>query len=117
MQREISTRNQLRENLNPLRDASNISSIDNFANLKDIFDKVYKLGLLCNKGETDACLAWYISSIADVSRWGQLYSIDHKKAYASKIYKLKKTLEFTVNLAVHTYANYSSLCLILAIQI
>ena len=40
MQREISNKNQLGENLNPLSDISNVPSIDNVANLKDVFGKL-----------------------------------------------------------------------------
>ena len=46
MQREISNKIQLAENLNPLRDVWNLPSIDNVANLKDVFGKVDKLGVL-----------------------------------------------------------------------
>ena len=56
MQREISNKIQLVKNLNPLRDILNVPSIDNVANLKDVFGKVDKLGALWNKGETD--VAW-----------------------------------------------------------
>ena len=96
MQREISNKIQLVKNLNPLRDISNVPSIDNVANLKDVFGKVDKLGALWNKGETDASLVRYILYLSDVSRQGQIYSINHKKAYAAQTYTDKKLLEFTV---------------------
>ena len=116
-QREISNKIQLGENLNPLRDISNVPSIDNVANLKDIFCKVDKVGVLWNKGEIDASLVRYIPSLSDVSRLGQIYSINHKKAYAAQTYTDKKSLECTVNLAANTYTNYSSMCVVLPIQI
>ena len=96
MQREISNKIQLVKNLNPLRDISNVPSIDNVANLKDVFGKVDKLGVLWNKEETDASLVRNIPSVSDVSRQGQIYSINHKKAYAAQTYTDKKLLEFTV---------------------
>ena len=46
MQREISNKIRLGENLSPLRDVSNVRSIDNVANLRDIFGKVDKVGAL-----------------------------------------------------------------------
>ena len=117
MQREISNKIQLGENLNPLRDISNVPSIDNVANLKDIFCKVDKVGVLWNKGETDASLVRCILSLSGVSRQGQIYSINHKKAYAAQTYTDKKSLDCTVNLAANTYTNYSSMCVVLPIQI
>ena len=96
MQREISNKIQLVKNLNPLRDISNVPSIDNVANLKDVFGKVDKLGVLWNKEETDASLVRNIPTVSDVSRQGQIYSINHKKAYAAQTYTDKKLLEFTV---------------------
>ena len=88
MQRVISNKIQLDENLNPLRDISNAPSIDNVANLKDVFGKVDKLGVLWNKGETGASLVRYISSLSDVSKQGQI--INHKKAYAAQTYTDQK---------------------------
>ena len=102
MQREISNKIRLGENLNPLRDVSNVSSIDNVANLGDVFGKVDKLGALWDYGEADASLARYIPGLTDVSRQGQLYSINAKKAYAAHVI-----------LAANTYTNYSSMCVVL----
>ena len=70
IQREISNKIQFGENINLLTDISNVPSIDNVVNLKDVFGKVDKLGVLWNKGETDASLVRYISSLSDVSRQG-----------------------------------------------
>ena len=116
MQSEVSNKIQLGENLNPLRDMSNVPSIDNVGNLKDVFGKVDTLGVLWNKGETDASLVRYIPSLSDASRQGQIYSINHKEAYAAQTYTDKKSLEFTVNLAANTYTNYSSMCVVIPIQ-
>ena len=54
MQKEISSKFQLGETLNPLNDVSVVSSIDNTSNVKDVFGKVDKLGDLWDKGTTDA---------------------------------------------------------------
>ena len=68
MQREISNKIRLGENLNPLKDVSNVPSIDNVANLRDVFRKVDKLGALWDYGEVDASLARYIPGLTYVSR-------------------------------------------------
>ena len=73
--------------------------------------------MLWNKGETDASLVRYIPSLSDVSRQGQIYSINHKKAYAAQSYTDKKSIEFTVYLATNAYTNYSSMCVVFPIQI
>ena len=117
MQREISNKIQLGENLNPLRDISNVRSIDNIANFRDIFSKVDKLGNLWDKGKADASLAIYIPALADVSTQWQIYSIVPKKAYAAQTYIDQKTLELNVILAAKTHTNYSSMCVVLPIQI
>ena len=44
MQRDISNKILLGENLNPLNNVSVVSAIDNSSNLKDVFGKVDKLG-------------------------------------------------------------------------
>ena len=46
MQREISHKITLGENLNPLRDVLNVPSVDNVVNLRNVFGKVDKLGNL-----------------------------------------------------------------------
>ena len=40
-----------------------------------------------------------------------------KKAYATSTYSDKKTLEFTIELARNINTNYSSMCIVLPIQI
>ena len=117
MQREISNKIRLGKNLNPLRDVSNVPSIDNVANLRNVFGKVDKLGNLWDRGEADVDLARYIPDLTDTSRQGQVYRITAKKAYATQTYTDQKALEFTVILAANTYNNYSSMCVVLPIQI
>ena len=79
--------------------------------------KVDKLGNLWDKGKADASLATYIPALADVSTQRQIYSIVPKKAYAAQTYIDQKTLELNVILAANTYTNYSSMCVVLPIQI
>ena len=117
MQREISHKITLGENLNPLRDVLNVPSVDNVVNLRNVFGKVDKLGNLWDRSEADADLARYIPGLTDASIQGHIYSIVGKKAYAAQTYSDLKTLDFTVILAAGTYTNYSSMTLVLPIQI
>ena len=59
----------------------------------------------------------WLMYLANVSRQGQIYSIVPKKAYASSNYTDRKTLEFNILLASNTYTNYSSLMIVLPVQI
>ena len=117
MQREISNKIQLGGTLNPLNDVSAVSSIDNTSNLKDAFGKVDKLGDLWDKGTADASLMRYIPGLSNVSRQGKIFNIVQKKAYATSTYSEKKTLEFAIELTANTHKNYSSMCIVLPIQI
>ena len=115
MQREISNKITLVENLNPLRDVSNVPSLDNIANLRNVFSKVDKLGNLWDRGEADADLARYIPGLTDASTQGQIYIIVGKNAYPAQTYADLKMLDFTVILAASTCTNYSSMTLLLLI--
>ena len=117
MQREISNKIQLGETLNPLNDVSANSSIDNTSNLKDVFGKVDKLGDLWDRGQADASLIRYIPGLSNVSRQGKIFNIVPKKAYVTSTYTDKNKLEFTIELAANTHTNYSSMCIVIPIQI
>ena len=66
MQREISSKIYLGETLNPLKDVSAVSSIDDTSNLKDVFGRVDMLRDLWNKGTPDASLTRYIPGLSNV---------------------------------------------------
>ena len=117
MQRETSNKVQLGENLNPLKDIVKVPAIDNTSNLKDVFKKVNKPGNLWEDGRMDYSLIRYFPGLVTVSGKGQIYSIIPRKAYALTNYVDKKTLEFTALLAANTYTNYSSLMIVLPIEI
>ena len=68
MQREISNKVQLRENLNPLKDISKVPSIDNTVDIKDVFGNVDKSTTLSGEGKADISLIRYIPGLALVSR-------------------------------------------------
>ena len=67
MQREISNKVQLRENLNPLKDISKGPSIDNTVDIKDVFGNVDKSTTLSGEGKADINLIRYIPGLALVS--------------------------------------------------
>ena len=117
MQREISNKIQLGETLNPLNNISAVLSIDNTSNLKDVFGKVDKVGDLWDKGTADPSLKRYIPDLSNVLRQGKIFNIVPKKAYITSTCSDKKTLEFTIELAANTHTNYSSMCIVLPIQI
>ena len=117
MQREISNKIQLGETLNPLNNVSAVSSIDNTSNLKDVCEKVDKLGNLWDTGMPDASLISYIPGLSNVLRQGKIFHNIPKKAYTATTYTNKKTLGFTFELAANRFLNYSSMCVALPIQI
>ena len=92
MQREVSNRIQLGQDLNLLNDVSAVPSIDNQANVKDLFSKVDKLGKLWNEGKADESLARYLPGLTNVSRQGKLYNIIGRRTYASSTYTDKKNV-------------------------
>ena len=89
MQKEISNKIQLRGNLNPLKDVPKVPATDNTSDLKDIFQKIDKLGSLWEDGKTDYNLIRYLLRLATISRQGQIYNIT-KKTYALSNYTDKK---------------------------
>ena len=109
MQKEISSKIELGETLNPLNNISVVSSIDNTSNLKDVFGKVDKLRDLWDKETTDASLIRYIPGLRNVTRQGKIFNIFPKKVYATSTYTDKKTLEFTIELAANTHTKQQTL--------
>ena len=67
IQREISNKVQLGENLNPLKDIVKVPAIDNTSNLKDVFKKVNKPGNLWEDGRMDYSLIRYFPGLVTVS--------------------------------------------------
>ena len=62
-------------------------------------------------------MARYIPNLLPVTRQNQLADTNPRKAFASITYSDKKNLEFILELAANTYSNYSSMELVLPIQI
>ena len=85
MQREVSDRIQLGQDLNPSNDISAIPSIDKQINVKDLLSKVDKLGDLWNEGKADESLARYLQGLTNVSRQGKLYNIPANICWSSRL--------------------------------
>ena len=77
--------------------------------------KVDKLGDLWDRGQADAIFIRYIPGLSNISRWGKIFNIVPKKAYATSTYANKITFEFTIELAANTFTNYSSMYIVLPI--
>ena len=86
-------------------DYSGVPAVDDEANLESIY------------GKADESLARYIPNLLPVTRQNQLADTNPRKAFASITYSDKKNLEFILELAANTYSNYSSMELVLPIQI
>ena len=98
-------------------DYSGVPAVDDEANLESIYEKIYKIGGLLKSGKADESLARYIPNLLPVTRQNQLADTNPRKAFASITYLNKKNLEFILELAANTYSNYSSMELVLPIQI
>ena len=86
MQKEISNKVQLGENVNPLKDLLKVPANDNTSDLQDVFQKVDKFGNLWEDGKMDYNLIRYLPGLATVSRQGKICNIRPKKAYVSSNY-------------------------------
>ena len=92
MQRELSKKVQLGENLSPLKDLPKVLAIDNTSDLKDVFRKVNKLCNLREDSKMDYNLIKYLPGLATVSRQRQIYNIIPKKLMPHLATQTKKRL-------------------------
>ena len=76
---------------------SKVPSIDNTANLKDVFGKVDKHTILWGEGKADISLIRYIPGLAQVSRQGQINNIVTKKPIPHLTILIKKHLNLQSN--------------------
>ena len=117
MQWRISNKIQLGDTLNPALDYSDVPAVDDEANLESIYGKIDKIGEFWKSGKTDKSLVRYIPNLVPITTQNQLAGTNPRKAFASVTYSDKKDLEFIPELAANTYSNYSSMELVLPIQI
>ena len=79
MQAAKSNWNPLGTNLNPIKDAGGVSSIDYNADIDDLIDKLDNLNTLYDMGRMDKDVIKYIPGMAPISHQGQVDFIDAKK--------------------------------------
>ena len=105
------------DTLNPLMDYGGIPSIDGEANLESLYSKIDKIGGFWKSGKADESLARYIPNLVPVSRQNQISGCIPRKAFASVTYSDIKISELIIELNANTYSNYSSMELVLLIQL
>ena len=116
MQKAISNKVQIGETLNPARDYSGVSSINDEGTLENVLNKVDKGKTFIATGRADADMGRYYPYIYPISRQSQIASDFPKKAYASDSYVDKKRLEFTIQLTASSYTNYSTMEVVIPIK-
>ena len=89
MQRPVSNKIQLGDTLNPATDYGGVLSIDE-GNLKNLIEKVDKVGWFWKTNKADGELARYLLNILTVTRQNQVAGQFPRKAYASVTYSDKK---------------------------
>ena len=109
MQKAISDKIQLGENLNPARDYGGVLSINDERTLENLLSKVDKVQSFIGKSKADGNLSRYYPNILPITRQSQIASELPRKAYASVTYSDKKQLEFVLDLTASTYTNYSTM--------
>lgn len=81
MQQTISNKIQLGDTLNPLKDAGGVPSIDDKANLENLYSKVDKTFKFWKTGQADDSLARYIPNLTETSRQNQFADANPRKAF------------------------------------
>ena len=115
MQAAKSNANLLGANLNPIKDAAGISSIDFSADIDNLIEKLDKLSTLYDSGRMDKDVMKYIPGMAPVSYQGQIDFIDTKRTYAASTYSDMQQLEFNLEVINNHYINFSNMVLYLPI--
>ena len=116
MQAQKSNSNQLGSNLNPLKDATGVASIDYTADIDNLIGKLDKLSTLYESGRMDKDVIKYIPGMAAISYQGQRDYVDTKKTYASSTYSDMQQLEFNLEVINNHYINFSTMVLCLPIK-
>ena len=109
MQAAKSNRVHLGENLNPLKDAQGVESIDFSADIDNLIEKLDKLSVLYDTGKMDADVIKYIPGMSKVSYQGQIDFIDTKRTYAASTYTDMLQLEFNLEVVANHYKNFSNM--------
>ena len=113
MQAAKSNSNPLGANLNLIKDAAGVSSIDFSADIDNLIEKLDKLSTLYDSGRMDKDVMKYIPGMAHVSYQGQIDFIDTKRTYAASTYM--QQIEFNLEVINNHYINFSNMVLCLPI--
>ena len=97
------------ENLNPLKDAQGIESIDFSADIDNLIEKLDKLSVLYDTGKMDVDVIKNIPGMSQVSYQGQIDFIDTKRTYAVSTYTDMQQLEFNLEVVANHYINFSNM--------
>ena len=111
MQAAKSNFNPLGSNLNPIKDATGIQSIDFSADIDNLIEKLDKLNTLYDSGRMDKDVMRYISGMAPVTYQGQIDFIDTKRTYAASTYSDMQQIEFNLEVTANHYINFSNMVL------
>ena len=109
MQAAKSNRVHLGENLNPLKDAQGVESIDFSADIDNLIEKLDKLSVLYDTGKMDADVIKYIPGMSKVSYQGQIDFTDTKRTYAASTYTDMQQLEFNLEVVANHCINFSNM--------
>ena len=115
MQRDIGNYHFPGSNFNPLKDVSQVPTIDNIPTLNNAERKLDMLSKLWNKGQMEISMSRYIPGLTKAARQGQIAKIEEQVAYADQTYEDKKMLEFNIKLPTNAYTNFSTMELVLPI--
>ena len=116
MQREISIEPPP-TTLNPLKDASWVTSVDFGTQFDGLVKKADNLQHFIEKGEAEGGLIRYLPGLALPLYQGQIRGTIEKKAFADDTYKDLKTAEFTIHLSANQYMNFHNVHLVFPLKI
>ena len=106
MQREISERVFLGQNVFPFENAGLSDAIDwTASNYNDAKDKVKKIGELISKGKYDADIAKYIPGVHEMKFQGMLDDINTREKVAHSPYTDMEKLDFQILLTENYRVN------------
>ena len=115
MKTTISNKIQFGTTLNPL-DVGYIPSVDDEANLENLYSKLDKIGEFWKNGKADDNLARSIANLTKLSRQNQVACILPRKRYAFQTYSDLKNLEFIIELTPNTFSNCTTVYVFLPLH-
>ena len=109
MQKAISDKIRLGENLNRLYDYGGVPSNNDEGTLENLIGKVDKVRGFVATGKADGDLSRYYPNILPIAKQAQIAGELPRRSYASITYSDKKQFEFVLDLTANTYSNYSTM--------